>query len=89
MYQGPYIEDHLFRPCVTLKVALKWRDIYIENSRVALLMASFKMQGIVKWKGLKSCHYMYIYHVYMYMPLHVIIYTYTWCMRIADKVGIH
>ncbi len=28
------------------------RDIYIENIRMVSLIAGFKMEGIVKWRGL-------------------------------------
>ncbi len=52
MYSGP----HILKPHVQsekyglkLKVILKWRDIYIENIRVVLLMANHKIEGIVKW----------------------------------------
>ncbi len=37
-----------------MEVVLKWRDIYIENIRMVPLIAGLKMEGIVKWKGLKS-----------------------------------
>ncbi len=33
---------------------LKWKDIYIENIRMVSLIAGLKMEGIVKWRGLKS-----------------------------------
>ena len=33
------------------EMVLKWRDIYIENIRMATLIASLKMEGIVKWRG--------------------------------------
>ncbi len=35
-------------------MALKERDIYIENIRIVSLTAGLKMEGIVKWRGLKS-----------------------------------
>ena len=37
-----------------LKVVLKWKDIYIENIRIVLPIAGLKMEGTVKWRGLKS-----------------------------------
>ncbi len=37
-----------------MEVILKWRDIYIENIRMVPLKAGLKMEGIVKWRGLKS-----------------------------------
>ncbi len=37
-----------------LQVALKWRDINIENIRVVSLAACLKMEEIVTWRGLKS-----------------------------------
>ncbi len=39
---------------------LKWRDIYIENIRMVSLMAGPKIEGIVKWRGLKSQGPLYI-----------------------------
>ncbi len=38
------------------KVVLKWRYMYIcvENIRTLSLIAGLKIEGIVKWKGLKS-----------------------------------
>ncbi len=38
------------------KVVLKWRDICTENIRLVsliMLIAGLKMEGIVKWRGLK------------------------------------
>ncbi len=35
-------------------VVLKWKDIYIENIRVLSLMVGLKIEGAVKWTGLKS-----------------------------------
>ena len=35
-----------------LKVVLKWMDVYIKILRVRSLMATLKMEGVVKWKGL-------------------------------------
>ncbi len=35
-------------------MALKWRDNYIENIRFVPLTTGLKMEGIIKWKGLKS-----------------------------------
>ncbi len=29
-------------------------DVYTENIRMVLLIAGLKMEGIVKWRGLKS-----------------------------------
>ncbi len=43
-----------------LKVILKWKDIYIENIGVVLLMASLKIEGTVKWRGLKSQRTLYV-----------------------------
>ena len=37
-----------------LEVVLKWRDVYTENIRMVLLIAGLKIEGIVKWIGLKS-----------------------------------
>ncbi len=39
-----------------IKVASKWRNIYTytENIRIVSLMAGLVMEGIVKWRGLKS-----------------------------------
>ncbi len=37
---------------LNLEVVLKWRDIYIENIRIVLLIGGFKMEGIVKWRVL-------------------------------------
>ncbi len=33
---------------LNLKVVLKWRELYIENTRMMSLMASLKMEGILK-----------------------------------------
>ncbi len=57
-------QDHLYRPKkygLKLKVVLKWSDVYIENRRVVLLIAGFKLWGIVKWRGLKSQGLLYMY----------------------------
>ncbi len=37
-----------------LEVDLNCRDFYIENIRMVSLIAGLKMEGIVKWRGLKS-----------------------------------
>ncbi len=36
-----------------LKVVLKWKDNYNENIRLVSLMASLKMEGIIKWSCFK------------------------------------
>ncbi len=53
MYHGPCT----LRPTVPpekcgleLNVVLKFRDNYIKNVRVVPLIASLKMEGIVKWR---------------------------------------
>ncbi len=43
-----------------LQAVLKWRDIYIENIRVMSLAACLKIEGTVKWRGLKSQGPLYI-----------------------------
>ncbi len=56
IYSGPCI---LRPPLQTdkyglrLEVLLKRRDIYTENIRMVSLIAGPKMEGIVKWRGLK------------------------------------
>ena len=42
------------KSCHKLKVVLKQRNFYVENIKVVSLMAGLIMQGILKWKGLKS-----------------------------------
>ena len=37
-----------------VKVFLKWRDSYTENISMVTLMAGLKIEGTVKWRGLKS-----------------------------------
>ena len=34
-------------------MVLKWSDVYIENIRMVSLIAGFKMEGLVEWRGLK------------------------------------
>ncbi len=51
-YSGPCILRPPLQPekyGLKLQVVLKWRDIYIENIRIMLLIAGLKMEGIVKW----------------------------------------
>ena len=54
-----------------LKVVLNWRDIGIENIRMVSLIAGLKIEGIVKWRGLKSqgplYNQLYISESYMYV----------------------
>ncbi len=40
-------------PKLKVHAVLKWKDIYIENTTAVLLMASIKMEGVLKL-GLKS-----------------------------------
>ncbi len=57
VYSGPHILRPPLQPehyGLKLKVVLKWRDVYIENIRVVSLTASPKIEGIVKWRGVKS-----------------------------------
>ena len=57
MYSGPCILRPPVQPEIyglKLEVVLKWRDIYIENIRIVLLIAGLKMEVFVKWRGLKS-----------------------------------
>ncbi len=35
-------------------MVLTWKDIYIENIRIVLLIAGLKMEEIVKWRGITS-----------------------------------
>ncbi len=37
---------------LNLKAVLKWRDIYVEEVRMASLIAGLKIDGIIKWRGL-------------------------------------
>ncbi len=56
MYSGPCILRLPFQPekyGLKFDVVLKWRDIYFENIRIVSLIAGLKMEGIVKWRGLK------------------------------------
>ena len=48
-YRGPCILRPPEKYGLKLKVVLKWRDIYIDNIRIVLLIAALKMEGIVKW----------------------------------------
>ncbi len=57
VYSGPCILRPPLQPDkygYKLEVVLKWRDVYTENIRMVLLIAGLKMEGIVKWRGLKS-----------------------------------
>ena len=58
IYSGPcilrYNSFQLDKYGLKLRVVLKWRDIYIKNIRAMSLMFSFKMEGIIKLRGLKS-----------------------------------
>ena len=49
-------------------MVLKWRDIYIENIRMVPLTAGLKMEGTVKWRGLKPCK-----HVKSQGPLYIVL----------------
>ncbi len=63
MYSAPCILRPPIHPVkygLKLKVGLKWRDIYIENIRVVSVMDYLEMQGIVKWRILKSQGPLYI-----------------------------
>ena len=55
-YTGPYILRPPIRPekyGLKLKLILNFQDIYIES--VSLMsLASLKMEGSLKWQGLKS-----------------------------------
>ncbi len=56
-YSGPCILRPPIQPgkCgLKLEVVLKFKDIWIENKRMVPLIAGLKMEGIVKWRGLKS-----------------------------------
>ncbi len=59
MYNGP---SHLRSPVQSEKygLILKGRGIYIENIRVVSLIAGLKIEGILKWRGLKSQGPLYI-----------------------------
>ncbi len=46
-----------------LEVILKWMDIYTENIRMVLLIAGLQMEGIVKWRGLKSQGHVPVLHI--------------------------
>ncbi len=50
---GPPLQPEKYT-AFKVEVALKWRDVYIENKRTVPLIAGLKMEGTVKWKGLKS-----------------------------------
>ncbi len=68
LLQDRYSSPCILRPPIQpekhglkLKVVLKWKDIYIENiTCITCIRAgvtdnlNLKMEGIVKWKGLKS-----------------------------------
>ena len=57
MYSGPCILRPPLQPeknGLKLEVVLKWRNIYIENIGIVLLIAGLKMEAIAKWRGLKS-----------------------------------
>ncbi len=57
LYSGPSILRPPLQPekyGLKLEVVIKCRDIYIENKTILSLVASLKMEGIVKWSGLKS-----------------------------------
>ena len=57
MYSGPCILRPPLQPekyGLKLEVVLKYRDIHIEHITMLSLVASLKMKGIVKWRGLKS-----------------------------------
>ncbi len=57
MYSSPCILRPPLQPLnfgLKLKVVLNWRDICIENIRIVSLIAGLKIEGIVKWRGLKS-----------------------------------
>ena len=63
MYSGPRI----LRPPMEsakydlkLKVVLKLKAIYIESVRVGSLVDGLKIEGFVKWRGLKSQWPLYI-----------------------------
>ncbi len=62
-YSGPCDLRPPIQPAkygLKLKVVLKWKDIHIENIRIVLLIAGLKMEGIVKWKVLKSRGLLYL-----------------------------
>ncbi len=48
MYGGPIQAE---KCSLKLKVVLKWRDIYIENIRVVLLIGGLKIEGSLKMEG--------------------------------------
>ncbi len=55
-YSGPCIlrpPVQLDKYGLKLEVVLKWRDIYTEKIRMVSQIAVHKMEGIVKWRGLK------------------------------------
>ncbi len=55
-YSGPCILRPPLQPGkygLILEVVLKWRDINTENIRVMALINGLKIEGIVKWRGLK------------------------------------
>ena len=47
-----------------LEVVLKWKDIYIENITVMSLISCLKMEGIVKYRGLKLQGPLYIHLIF-------------------------
>ena len=72
MYSGPCILRPPVQPEIyglKLEVVLKWRDIYIENIRIVLLIAGLKMEVIVKWRGLKSQGPLYVYYIFFLLGL--------------------
>ncbi len=55
-YGGPCILRPPVQPAkygLKLKVVLKWKDIYIKSIRVGSVLDGLKMEGFVKWRGLK------------------------------------
>ena len=57
-----------------LKLVLKLRDNYIENIKVMSLKAGLKIEGIVKWRGLKSQGPLYMYLALSQCLCHVVLF---------------